>query len=37
MRVSLIVNDMMNSEADMKASSLESARPDGRTYDIVPN
>jgi hypothetical protein len=37
MRVSLIINDMMNSEADPKASNLETARPDGRVYDLVPN
>jgi hypothetical protein len=28
---------MMNSEADSKLTSLESARPDGRLYELVPN
>jgi hypothetical protein len=37
MRVSLIINDMMISEADPKASNLENTRPDGRVYELVPN
>ena len=37
MRVSLIINDMMNGESDLKITSLEQARPDGRIYEIVPH
>lgn len=37
MRVSLIINDMMNSESDLKITSLEQARLDGRMYEIVPS
>ena len=37
MRVSLIINDIMISEADPKASTLENTRPDGRLYELVPN
>jgi hypothetical protein len=37
MKVSLIINDMMNIESDLKSIALENARLDGRVYEILPN